>query len=177
MDEGFIKYGRAILKALPQQRLSGLQHDVINYVMLKTVGFGKVHDYIAITKMADDLGRYRQDVSGAVRDLEAKGILKVTRMKGNRGHEMQVQDPKHWDQGVGKTRHVGKSLHVGKTRQEASGNPDTCRRKIPTHNRYIYRYSYRENPLNPPYEDEGDIDRSDYTEEEIEQLRKEGWII
>jgi hypothetical protein len=98
-------------------------------------------------------------------------------MKGNKGHEMQVQDPKYWDQGVGKTRHVGKSLHVGKTRQEASGNPDTCRREIPTHNRDIYRDSYRENPLNPPYEDEEEIDRSDYTEEEIEQLRKEGWII
>ena len=176
--DNFVKFPTDVLEALYARKLSPIHYQIILYVVRKTNGFQKPHDYIAVSKMADDIGRYRQGVSAAVRDLEAMGMLEVDRKWSRKGHEMRVKPVKDWEQTVLKSGHVSNSGHVLKTGRHPSQNQDANRPEIRTYNRYSTIDTLQKiNPLNPPYEDEGDIDRSDYTEEEIEQLRKEGWII
>ena len=62
-----------LLEAIYSYRLSPLHMQIMLYVIRKTYGFHKETDFITITKLASDLGRYRQDVSEAVRELEGMG--------------------------------------------------------------------------------------------------------
>ena len=175
--DNFTKFPNEILEGLYQRKLSPIHYQIVLYVMRKTNGFQKPHDYIAISKMAEDIGRYRQGVSAAVRDLETMDLLEVDRKWSRKGHEMHVRPVKDWET-VLKTGHVSNSGHVLKTGRQPSQNQDANRPKIGTYKRNSTKETIqKKNPLNPPYEDEEEIDRSDYTEEEIEQLRKEGWII
>ena len=175
--DNFTKFPNEILEGLYQRKLSPLHFQIMLYVVRKTNGFQKPSDVIAVTKIAKDIGRHREQVSKAIRDLSFMGMLKVER-GGRSGHEMSVLSVKDWEETVTTTSHVSKTSHVTKTSQEACQKRHANRDENVTHKRnYTKETIQKKNPLNPPYEDEEEIDRSDYTEEEIEQLRKEGWII
>ena len=77
-----------LLEAIYSYRLSPLHMQIMLYVIRKTYGFHKETDFITITKLASDLGRYRQDVSEAVRELEGMGCLEVVRTRSRNGHQM-----------------------------------------------------------------------------------------
>ena len=96
-----------LLEAIYSYRLSPLHMQIMLYVIRKTYGFHKETDFITITKLASDLGRYRQDVSEAVRELEGMGCLEVVRTRSRNGHQMRARPPHEW-LAVGETRHVGK---------------------------------------------------------------------
>ena len=119
MDKNFTKVPDDILEALYSRKLSPLHFQIMLYVARKTYGFSKLNgDTIAISKMADDIGRWREKVSRAVRDLEFMGMLKVTRTGSKKGHEIMIRPVRDWAENVTKTSHVSKTSHVTKSSRE-----------------------------------------------------------
>lgn len=105
-----------VLEALFARKLSPIHYQVMLYVARKTYGYGKTYgDSIAVTKMAEDIGRWREKVSRAVKDLEIMGMLEVERKAGRKYHVIQIRPVSDWDIIVTKTSHVSKSSHVTKT--------------------------------------------------------------
>ena len=164
-----------LLEAMYSNRLSPLHMQIMLYVIRKTYGFHKETDFITITKLASDLGRYRQDVSEAVRELEGMGCLEVVRTRSRNGHQMRARPPHEW-LAVGETRHVGKTLHEGNSRRNMSGNSDEKRRQNTTHKRKKetnQKKTVSRIGISDSYADGGD--RSEFTEEENRRLDEDGW--
>ena len=106
-----------LLEAIYSYRLSPLHMQIMLYVIRKTYGFHKETDFITITKLASDLGRYRQDVSEAVRELEGMGCL-GPRMSGLPSGKPDMSG-KHFMKGIPDaacreipTKSVGKTRHT-----------------------------------------------------------------
>ena len=184
MDKNYTQVPNDILEALYLRRLSPLQFQIVLYVIRKTHGFGgKAYDSIAVSKMAKDLGRYRQNVSAAVSDLEKMNILEVIRTRSKTGNKMRLKPSFEWGQPVVKTRHEAKSRHEVKTRRQVSQKQDAKRRENTTHKRNSTKETItKETPYIPHAENGEENARiiygpfsEAYTEEELKKLAEEGW--
>lgn len=122
MDE-FTKFPNTIIEAMLSRRLTALQMKIIIYIVRKTNGWNKPFDYLAISRIARDIGATRPRVSGAVNDLVKMGILSVEKNAGKILSEMSVNAPEKWDESVPYGEHVPHLEHV--PQKEHKGVP--CR--------------------------------------------------
>lgn len=122
--EQFVKYPLEVCEALCVYHLSPIQFNVINYIIRRTYGWGKIKDYISVNALANKMGKNRSAVSGAVNDLYKKNIIGIERERNGKAALMWVKPPEEWEEPVIKSRHVIKSGHVAKSRHPLSENHD-----------------------------------------------------
>ena len=110
--DSYTKFPNKIFDALLRYKLTATQLLVVLYIIRNTNGWGKPQgDWISVSRMAQDIGVTRQNVSKAVNDLKKKGVLSVTD-EDRKIRVMRVTNPKNWVETVTQTRHK----HVTQTR-------------------------------------------------------------
>lgn len=167
--DGFDKIPNKMMVALYTYGFSPTQMQVVLYVLHKTCGWNKHKDRIAISKMARDLGKYRQKVSGAVSDLQKMNVLEVERERSNMVPNMRVLDPEEWEQTVTISGHVTKRGHVTKSGQGVSPKRDSLMSPNGDTQETYIRDTYKETGVLP-----SKLIDDELTEEEI---REGGWTI
>lgn len=98
-DESYTRIPNQFLEALYSKDIefTKLQMRIIHYIMRKTFGWNKKYDDISVNRMAVDIGKKRRNVQNAVRDLEAMGIITVTKAGSGRVSEFSFNDIENWD--------------------------------------------------------------------------------
>ena len=79
MKDHFVKISNTIFDALCSFHLSGEETRVMNVILRKTYGFNKKEDSIALTQFVDMTGMDKRHVWRAIKNLEDKNIIFVTR--------------------------------------------------------------------------------------------------
>ena len=103
MDK-FTQIPNDILEALILYPLSGLRLSVMLYIIRKTYGWNKDRDYIAINKMAEEMGAYRPRLVGIVHELAAMGLIEIEKAKPNQAAMIRVLPPDRWENTVPERR-------------------------------------------------------------------------
>jgi len=95
--DGTVRIKNELYDAMLSARLSAAMLTAFLYIVRKTIGFNKIEDKISISKMASETGFSRQAMTGAVHDLEQKGMISSGARARGRLPRFRVNDPSYWD--------------------------------------------------------------------------------
>lgn len=170
MDKSFTKIPNDILESFYSSALTTTQYRVMLYIIRKTYGFNKQDgDYIAIAKMANDLGYLRNNLSRTISELENMGMIEVYREWSRRGNRIKINPVSMWKKRVSKSIHVSESIHVSKLIQNQYQSRYGNRINSDTHKIHITKDTLqKKNPYNPLTEiedEEGEPFPDNYWEE------------
>jgi phage replication O-like protein O len=77
-ENGFTKFSNEIVEALFSHRLSGQEYQIVLFIIRKTYGFGKKHDFISMGQISEGTGICRPLVARILKNLYSKNIIGVT---------------------------------------------------------------------------------------------------
>lgn len=98
--DNFTQIPNDLLEALILYPLSGLRLRVMLYIIRKTRGWRKEYDYIAINKMAEEMGAYRPRLVGIVHELAYMGLIEIEKSGPSKPAKIRVLPPDRWENTV-----------------------------------------------------------------------------
>lgn len=115
-DKGYTRIPNDVLDAILTHGFNYTQLMIVLYVLRKTAGWNKARDSVAVSQIAQKVGRSRKFVSKSVKELEDMKVLNVSRPRNGIPPVVSVNSPDKWKP-VNSTSHGNCTSHVNSTSQ------------------------------------------------------------
>ncbi len=120
-DLGFIQIATGspandVLSALGSAQLSGVEYQIVIYILRKTWGYGKKESWISLQQFVDFTGRTDAGIHKGVRGLRERNIVHTSEVKGKPTIYSFNKDFRSW-KGVYYSSGVDKSTGVNKSQR------------------------------------------------------------